>query len=273
MAPERRAPGEVVLELQTPQDSLGQRLKRLQARARAGAALAARNVAPVLNAMQHVLGDEPFDCARVSPRRTIVARRGESDDYLDAVVKETLRLCPAVPVVMRRLVEPTQLGGYTIPAGTIVAPCVFLMHRRADIYPQPRSFRPERFLEDPAGTYTWISFGGGVRRRAQLTLGRPSGATDEPLNCRHTGTTSSGLQSVRATHVALHCLVNPASACSCSGRASFSRIDASTWARGFKRSNRIFVTSNTRYPYHVPIGPVSTPGLAVKMASFKFGSP
>jgi len=88
----------------------------------------------------------------------------EGDDYLDAVVKETLRLCPAVPVVMRRLVEPMRLDGHTIPAGTIVAPCVFLMHRRADVYPQPRSFRPERFLDEAAGTYTWIPFGGGVRR-------------------------------------------------------------------------------------------------------------
>jgi cytochrome P450 len=89
---------------------------------------------------------------------------GESEEYVDAVVKETLRLCPAVPVVMRRLTEPMQLAGYTIPADTIVAPCVYLMHRRADLYPQPRSFQPERFLGDGAGTYTWIPFGGGVRR-------------------------------------------------------------------------------------------------------------
>jgi cytochrome P450 len=89
---------------------------------------------------------------------------GESEEYVDAVVKETLRLCPAVPVVMRRLTEPMQLGGYTIPADTIVAPCVYLMHRRADLYPQPRSFQPERFLGDAARTYTWIPFGGGVRR-------------------------------------------------------------------------------------------------------------
>jgi cytochrome P450 len=89
---------------------------------------------------------------------------GESEEYVDAVVKETLRLCPAVPVVMRRLTEPMQLGGYTIPPDTIVAPCVYLMHRRADLYPQPRSFQPERFLGDSAGTYTWIPFGGGVRR-------------------------------------------------------------------------------------------------------------
>jgi cytochrome P450 len=89
---------------------------------------------------------------------------GDSEEYVDAVVKETLRLCPAVPVVMRRLTEPMQLGGYTIPADTILAPCVYLMHRRADLYPQPRSFQPERFLGDGAGTYTWIPFGGGVRR-------------------------------------------------------------------------------------------------------------
>jgi cytochrome P450 len=86
------------------------------------------------------------------------------DEYADAVVKETLRLCPAVPVVMRRLVEPMKLDRYVIPGGTIVAPCVFLMHRRGDVYPQPRAFRPERFLEGTAGTYTWIPFGGGVRR-------------------------------------------------------------------------------------------------------------
>jgi cytochrome P450 family 135 len=89
---------------------------------------------------------------------------GESEEYVDAVVKETLRLCPAVPVVMRRLTEPMQLAGYTLPPDTIVAPCVYLMHRRADLYPQSRRFQPERFLGDSAGTYTWIPFGGGVRR-------------------------------------------------------------------------------------------------------------
>jgi cytochrome P450 len=90
--------------------------------------------------------------------------RGERDEYLDACVKETLRLCPAVPLVMRRLIEPMRLGAYTIPADTIVAPCVYLTHRRADIYPEPLEFRPERFLDSDAGTYTWIPFGGGVRR-------------------------------------------------------------------------------------------------------------
>jgi cytochrome P450 len=91
--------------------------------------------------------------------------RDAGDEYLDACVKETLRLCPAVPLVMRRLIEPMELGGYLLPAGTIVAPCIYLMHRRADIYRDPLEFKPERFLGGAdAGAYTWIPFGGGVRR-------------------------------------------------------------------------------------------------------------
>jgi len=89
---------------------------------------------------------------------------GESTAYLDAVVQETLRLCPPVPVVARKLLEPMELGGYLLPAGTTVSPCVYLIHRDEKVYPHPRSFIPERFLEKPPGTYTWIPFGGGVRR-------------------------------------------------------------------------------------------------------------
>jgi len=91
-------------------------------------------------------------------------RAGEDQAYLDAVVKETLRLCPPVPVVVRRLLEPLELGGHALPAGTVVAPCVYLIHRNEEIYPNPRHFLPERFLERPPGTYTWIPFGGGTRR-------------------------------------------------------------------------------------------------------------
>jgi cytochrome P450 len=84
--------------------------------------------------------------------------------YLDAVIKETLRVRPPVPVVVRRLLEPMRLGGHDIPAGTTVAPCIHLIHRNESIYPDAKSFVPERFIGRQPGTYTWIPFGGGTRR-------------------------------------------------------------------------------------------------------------
>jgi cytochrome P450 family 135 len=91
-------------------------------------------------------------------------RVATDSEYADAVVKETLRLRPVVAIVLRRLLEPLLVAGRELPAGTTVAPCILLVHRREDIYPEPDAFRPERFLREPPGTYSWIPFGGGVRR-------------------------------------------------------------------------------------------------------------
>jgi cytochrome P450 family 135 len=90
--------------------------------------------------------------------------RDGDDDYAHAVVKETLRLRSPISLVLRRLQEPMEIGGYQLPAGVNVVPCIYLMHRRADVYPDPLAFRPERFLAGQGGTYSWIPFGGGVRR-------------------------------------------------------------------------------------------------------------
>ena len=86
------------------------------------------------------------------------------DTYLTATIQETLRLRPVIVVVVRKLTEPVELGGYELPAGTRVVPCIHLIHRDPQIYPEPDRFLPERFLDNPPGTYTWIPFGGGVRR-------------------------------------------------------------------------------------------------------------
>jgi cytochrome P450 len=91
-------------------------------------------------------------------------RDGGDGAYLDAVIKETLRVRPPVPVVVRRLLEPMRLGGHELPAGTVVAPCIHLIHRSEETYPDAKSFIPERFLDRQPGTYTWIPFGGGTRR-------------------------------------------------------------------------------------------------------------
>jgi cytochrome P450 family 135 len=89
---------------------------------------------------------------------------GESEEYLDAVIKETLRVRPVLPGVVRKLTASLPVNGYDLPAGTRLAPNIYLTHRRPDVYSEPERFRPERFLEEPADTYSWIPFGGGIRR-------------------------------------------------------------------------------------------------------------
>jgi cytochrome P450 family 135 len=88
------------------------------------------------------------------------------EEYAEAAAKEALRLRPVLPVVVRHLQAPMTIAGLDLPAGAVVAPSIYLVHRREELYPEPARFLPERFLgDDPqGGTYTWIPFGGGIRR-------------------------------------------------------------------------------------------------------------
>jgi cytochrome P450 family 135 len=90
--------------------------------------------------------------------------RDAGDRYIDAVVNETLRVRPVVPIVARMLQQPFELAGYELPAGTRVMPSIYLTNRNARTYAEPERFRPERFLERAPETFSWIPFGGGIRR-------------------------------------------------------------------------------------------------------------
>ncbi|MEG4291928.1 cytochrome P450 [Microcoleus sp. C2C3] len=85
--------------------------------------------------------------------------------YLNAVCCETLRIYPVLFFTFPRLLQaPMQLMGYNIPKGMILAPCIYLVHHRPDIYPEPKRFKPERFLERQFSPYEYLPFGGGNRR-------------------------------------------------------------------------------------------------------------
>jgi cytochrome P450 len=85
-------------------------------------------------------------------------------ELLDATVKEALRLQPVIPMVGRVLQQPQTFAGLAFPAGTMVAPSIYLVHRRPSLYPEPTRFRPERFLGWKPAAWEWLPFGGGLRR-------------------------------------------------------------------------------------------------------------
>ncbi len=86
------------------------------------------------------------------------------DEYLRATITESLRLRPVIPIAGRILDEAIEVDGIRLEAGDNVAPSMWMAHTRADSFPDPLAFRPERFLNDPPETYSWIPYGGGVRR-------------------------------------------------------------------------------------------------------------
>lgn len=96
--------------------------------------------------------------------RARAAADGGDDDYLEAVMKESMRLHPVIPMVVRHLMEPATIGGTDLPRGANVGPSIIVSHSRADNFDEPADFRPERFLEGHVAANTWIPFGGGVRR-------------------------------------------------------------------------------------------------------------
>jgi cytochrome P450 family 135 len=89
---------------------------------------------------------------------------GDDDTYLDAVVSETLRIRPVIDAAERTLKAPRSVAGWELPAGIRVYPGIALVHHRADLYPRPYEFRPERFIDEGAESYAWLPFGGGIRR-------------------------------------------------------------------------------------------------------------
>jgi cytochrome P450 len=105
---------------------------------------------------------------RLARHPAVQARlRGGDPAYLDGVVKEVLRVRPALTIAPRRLLEPVRVAGHLLPAGVHVTACLWLAMRRDDLWPQAAAFRPERWLErPPPDPMTWIPFGGGVRRCA-----------------------------------------------------------------------------------------------------------
>jgi cytochrome P450 len=110
-----------------------------------------------------------FECLAREPRvverlRAEIAA-GDEDAYVTATVQEALRRYPVLPNAAPRLVkQPVTIGGWTYQPGVCLIANAHLIQHDPEIYPEPFSFRPERFLDQPPGTYTWIPFGGGRRR-------------------------------------------------------------------------------------------------------------
>ncbi len=97
--------------------------------------------------------------------RELVRAGGEpADRYVEATIHEGMRVRPVIPMIVRMVKRTWRLGDYVLPPNTPVAISIAALHHREDVYPDPHGFRPERFVDEKPGTYTWIPFGGGIRR-------------------------------------------------------------------------------------------------------------
>ena len=110
-------------------------------------------------------GSLAWAAERLARNPQVAARLRDGDEaYLDAVVKEVLRTRPVLSITPRKTLQPFEVPGHMLPPGIHVTPCPYLAHRRAEHWPDPTAFRPERFLAGAPEPYTWLPFGGGVRR-------------------------------------------------------------------------------------------------------------
>ena len=101
---------------------------------------------------------------RVSEGKRLDAASLGKLEYVDGIVKETLRLRPIIPIAPCRVLRPVKIAGFDLPAGSNAAACIYLAHHDERVYPDPERFDPLRFVGKKTDPYTWLPFGGGVRR-------------------------------------------------------------------------------------------------------------
>jgi len=102
--------------------------------------------------------------------RDAVRSDDHAAEHIEAAITEGMRVRPVIPSIGRRVMVPWRLGEYVVPAETPIIMSILLVHHREDLYPDPFSYRPERWLGRKPGTYEWIPFGGGTRRCLGATL-------------------------------------------------------------------------------------------------------
>ena len=105
------------------------------------------------------LGRDPHQLARAR-----AAARDGDHEWLEALLKESMRLHPVIPMVVRTLMKPATIAGIDLPAGVTIGPSILIAHSRPDNHSDPEAYRPERFVGQNPAPNTWIPFGGGVRR-------------------------------------------------------------------------------------------------------------
>jgi cytochrome P450 len=137
--------------------------------------------------------------------RAVAAAESQDDEYLDALVKEILRVRPVVYDVGRTLTRPVELGGYRLPAGVMVAPGIGLVHLDEGVYPDPERFDPSRMIGKTLSPTTWLPFGGGGRRCLGATFAQVEMRTvlREVLRGVELATTTAKSEKQRVKHVTL----------------------------------------------------------------------